>query len=143
MFKERAHKFWIVADCLQLLVHAFLQLFALFKGRSGRARAFSMTPHQFVRVQIGGVAGKKMEREFSTRLRHIALDHPILMRGQAVNDQISNAYCQYGQQLQACNVPVFTHTVMSRDEAKIQIRYHFNWKQSWVMTTELNERNLP
>ena len=65
MLKKRAHKLWVIADLLQLIVHAPLQFFAFHQRFSGYARALGMTPNKLVRVEVWRVAGQEVQGKAS------------------------------------------------------------------------------
>lgn len=80
MLKKRTHQLWIVADALQLLMHAFLQFFAFPQRSSGYASSLGMTPHQLIRVQVRRISRQEMQGQTPLRAGHIFLDHLFLMR---------------------------------------------------------------
>ena len=53
-----------------------------------RPGALDMTPHQFVRIQIGRVARKEVQRQSSAGRLHVVFDQGLLVRGQTVDDQV-------------------------------------------------------
>lgn len=87
MLKKRTHQFWIVADFLQLLMHTILQFFAFLQRPSGYARAFRMTPHQLIRIQVWRITGQEMKRQPPLCAGHVIFDHLLLVRRQTINDQ--------------------------------------------------------
>src|SRR5712692_8126963 len=64
-----------------------------------------MTPHQFVRIQIRGVAGKEVQRQFAADRLHVFLDHRLLVRGQTVHDQVKPTLAMTHQLLEQFNKP--------------------------------------
>ncbi len=83
MFEERTYQFGIGFDLLQLFLHPRLQFFALPERASRDSRAFGVAPHEFVGIELGGVARQVVQRELAPSGGHIRLEHPDLVRRQA------------------------------------------------------------
>ena len=74
---------------MQLCVDANVKLLACLQGSPGGAGAFDMTPHQLVGVQVGRVARQEVQAEFAAGGLHVFPDVGLLVRGQAVQDQVN------------------------------------------------------
>jgi hypothetical protein len=59
--EKRPDKLWIVANLRRLLVEPADELLALFRRPSCGSGPFGMTPNQFVRTLLRGVAGYEMQ----------------------------------------------------------------------------------
>ena len=88
MLEERANQLWIVPDFGKLSRYARLQFFAFLKWPAGIAGSLGVTPHQFIGIQLRGIAWQKVQRQSALRGGHIGLDDLGLMRRQSVQYQM-------------------------------------------------------
>src|SRR5215831_9560522 len=63
--EERPDQMWHALDGGELGRDLVAQLFAAPQRCSGHTGAFHVTPYQFIGVQLGRVAGKKVQRQHS------------------------------------------------------------------------------
>ena len=100
MLEKRTYQLGVIADLLQLFLHAIMQVLALHQRPSGHARALGMAPDKFVRVQVWYVAGQKMQRQTPLRVSNIGLDDRLTVRRQAINDQMQRLLAAINQLLE-------------------------------------------
>ena len=88
MLEERTDQCGAPADLGELHGHALCQMLALLQGSAGVAGALGVTPDQFVGVEVGGIAGQAMQRQFAVEPGDVLLDRVGLVRRQSIQDQM-------------------------------------------------------
>ena len=79
---------WRAFELRQLLFDLVAQGFARAERASCCAGALDMTPHQFVRVQVGCIPGQEVQRQSAFRRSDVVAYRRGLVRGQTVEHQM-------------------------------------------------------
>ena len=76
-------------DSRELLIDTLAQFFALAQRTSCRAGAFYVTPDQFIRIQVGGVARQEVQGQPAVGLRDVFVHDGLFMCRQAIEHQMN------------------------------------------------------
>ena len=68
-------------------MHTALQPLSRFQRRARHSRAFGIAPDQLIGIEVRRITRQEMQRELAFQAGHVVLDHRILVRGQAIENQ--------------------------------------------------------